>query len=49
MLWDVDEGLLFLTAIVAFLAVMEIAFRLGRRHGRTEPGCGADRVVHPIG
>ncbi len=32
MLWNVNEGLLFLAAIIAFLAAMEIAFRLGRRH-----------------
>jgi len=32
MLWSVDEGLLFLVAIVAFIVAMEIAFRLGKRH-----------------
>ena len=32
MLWGIDEGLLFITTIVAFFAAMEIAFRLGRRH-----------------
>ncbi|HEY1461687.1 MAG TPA: hypothetical protein VGH59_16725 [Casimicrobiaceae bacterium] len=32
MLWNVDEGLLFLAAIIAFIAAIEIAFRLGRRH-----------------
>jgi hypothetical protein len=32
MFWGLDEILLFLAAIAAFLAVIEICFRLGRRH-----------------
>ena len=32
MLWGIDEIVLFPVAIAAFLAVIEICFRLGRRH-----------------
>lgn len=32
MLWGIDEGVIFTIAVVAFLAAMEVAFRLGRRH-----------------
>jgi hypothetical protein len=32
-LWNVDEVILFFAAIVVFCAVLEIAFRLGRRYG----------------
>ena len=32
MLWGLDESVLFFGAVAVFLAVLEIGFRLGRRH-----------------
>jgi len=32
MLWGVDEGVVFFGVVAAFCAVLEIGFRLGRRH-----------------
>jgi hypothetical protein len=32
MLWRVSEVLIFVVTLIGFLAVMEVAFRLGRRH-----------------
>jgi uncharacterized membrane protein len=32
MLWGIDEGILFIVTVIAFLAALEMAFRMGRRH-----------------
>lgn len=45
MLWKIDEDWLFLLAVLAFFAVLELAFRFGYRHAPTSDTSGRTHVA----